>query len=192
MAEFKLFSNPKKLQLRIRSYAEMEAERGAEILQEEFDKFLDHLVETAVLTSPFESLEAVITRSFKDNAVTFRVEVANKVYGILDEGVTTNLPRHASDYGIKAFPMEVPRRPHHEVGNRRMSKALSLKLQTPVSNVETDDSKAGEGRQIIFRPVIRNPIPARNFTAEVIKLAEKKIKDEGVDVTFTILKDSAF
>lgn len=180
--------------LRIREYVQKlirdlsgtgdrQADRALEIVKEEFDKVLADMRANSILTQPFDDLEVVVTKRKEGRDFVYTVGIDNPVYNILDEGVS-QVPRHAADYGLKAFPIHAPRKPGYEPGNRSMTTPGSLGFQTAFSGVPEDDN----GEQIIFRPTIYSPIAARHFTQQVEARALQRCKDEGLQIDLKIVK----
>lgn len=87
---------------------------------------------------------------------------AGKVFNILDQGERV-AKGPAVKYGIKAWPMYTPR----QSPNSHMTAPNSIRVKTPTL-VE----------DLIFRPVIYNPIAARNF----MKIIKDEIEKEFPEV----------
>lgn len=177
MPRWNLFGQIKQVKNFIQNIGKDQVERAAEIIQEEFDKLIQELQDTSAHSMPFGDLEATVevVQNSKRQFLA-RVWIENKVFNILDEGVD-DVPRFAADYGLKAFPLHFVRKPGYEPGNQPMTEPDSIDVKPAVI-----------GEDLIYRPAIYEPIPARNFTDLIEERARDRIRAEGLQVDFTVEK----
>lgn len=177
----------------LRNVGRDQVKYGAEVIEEEFEKVLRSMQQNSRYTRAFKHASARVTVKEKTGGrdVVYTVTINDPIFFMLDEGTgkSTNYPIHASNYGLKAFPIRVPRSPGYEPGNRPMSQPNNLAFRQAVSNVPVNRTPSGDFRKIIFRPTIYRPIAPRNITDEVMKKVRKRLKDEGVEVTFEVKKE---
>jgi hypothetical protein len=167
-------------------------ERAETILKEEFQRFIDDAVansgadsfsqpgsynsRTVMRLPRIPAMEGAVPQSETENIVELngifrkfiRVWIDWPVYNILDEGTKEPLGA-ASAHGYKAWPIVSPRRV--DKGSTPMSKPESLEL-----------AGANASHLLIFRPVIKNPIQARNFTRLIYERAQQRINQEDLRI----------
>lgn len=169
---------------KVREEAMRQIRRAAEIFQEEAEKVVLDMRQNSVWTGGLSDADINVTQAIRRRGgkdglfnMSMTITILDNVYNILDEGVSY-VPRYASDYGLKAFPMAFPRSPKEELSNEHMTTPNSLEFQ-PARVVE----------KTLFRPVIRTPIKPRNFTKQIAERTRDRIADEGLQVKFTYKKD---
>jgi hypothetical protein len=171
-----LFKNPKGaingLRNLIFNQAENSINRAAEILEEEYNKFLQDAAElglTGILATAEVRREETGLRNKKRISIFIPVEGGggNLVFHVLDTGTKEPLGS-AKAHGLKAWPIHLPRQP--DFGNVPMTRAGSPELQAAFS-----------GEPIIFRPFIGQNIEPRNITKDILRKTRERLKDEGLD-----------
>ena len=186
MAKIDILKNPKRavefLRGTIAARFEENVLRAAEIVEEEYQEFFDAAA-GAGLSGILGSTETERVERTRNGRV-YKVSVfvpkegggGNQVFHTLDEGIEAL--GAAADYGHKVWPIHLPRDPQY--GNTPMTRPGG----------GTTINMAGSTEDIIYRPVIRNPIEARNFTDDILNAAQKRIDDEDLAVNVKTSKQS--
>jgi hypothetical protein len=158
-----------------------QVDRALEIVQEEYDKLIKGMIRKSRSSGGAGVAGAKVSiakenytkgRFFRSTFTRYNVSVDDDndggvVFNILDLG--EKRPKgDAAKHGLKAWPMRNTR-------SNKMTAPGSLKLAVP-----------NPKHEIIFRPVIRKRIAARNFTESILLMAKRRASKEGLDVEFTL------
>lgn len=151
-------------------------QRAAEIVEEEYEKLFNEAAGAGItgILGTAETERTERTRNGYVYKATVQVpkegEGGNLVFHVLNEGM--DALGAASDYGLKAWPIHLPRRPDY--GNTPMTRPGSPEI-----------NMAGSNEDVIYRPFIGRGIEPRNFTKEILRRAQERINEEGLAVIVT-------
>jgi len=159
--------------------------RAGEILEEAYNSFIAEMLAKSAdpVHSPVKDWVVTVDKSivarFRGRFIySYAMQIDNPVFEILSEGTSQgDYPRKASAYGLKAWPIHRPRGVKY--GNAPMSAPNSLTLVQAYSKEE-----------LIFRPVLKHAIQARNFTRLIHARAQKQINAEGLRVRLELVENN--
>lgn len=169
-----------KLKNRILGAVFDQTDQALEILKDILSELSEEMQEASVWTGGLsEGIDYSITKKrVRKNEFVAVVRITDPVFNILDEGVY-KVPRYASSYGLKAFPLAYPR-------SSKKSGSKVRHMTTP-NSLQVREAKVVDG--VLFRPVIYTPVAARNYQYQIESELRSRIEAAGLQVEVNVSKE---